>query len=169
MKKADLDKQVAMLLGVKKGKVAVITAAFFTHLMNAIVDDGEAQVDGFGKFRLSSKRGSRCRVQDFRKGNFKKGESIATVRVAVDKKYTVNFSKAVPFREKIRRKYGKSPVIEQEFDMEKYGVDQSVEDQEKLEKRANEGCPECGKGLIKHGQVLMCPTHGSEPFEQTKR
>ncbi len=48
--------------------------------------------------------------------------------------------------------------------MEKYGVDESV-DQETLEKKAAQGCPECGKPLTKHGNVVMCETHGTEPFE----
>ena len=50
-------------------------------------------------------------------------------------------------------------------EMEKYGVNEGI-DQEKLEKSAAEGCPECGAKLQKHGSVLMCPKHGSEPFEQ---
>lgn len=48
--------------------------------------------------------------------------------------------------------------------MEKYGVDEST-DQEKLEKQAAEGCPVCGRKPEKHGKVLMCPVHGTEPFE----
>jgi hypothetical protein len=48
--------------------------------------------------------------------------------------------------------------------MEKYGVDESA-DQDKLEKQAAEGCPICGRKPEKHGKVLMCPVHGSEPFE----
>lgn len=51
-----------------------------------------------------------------------------------------------------------------EEEMEKYGVNEGV-DQENLEKRAANGCPECGAELIKHGSVLSCPTHGTEPFE----
>jgi uncharacterized Zn finger protein (UPF0148 family) len=50
-------------------------------------------------------------------------------------------------------------------EMEKYGVDEGI-DQEKLEKSAAEGCPMCGAKLQKHGSTLICPTHGSEPFEQ---
>lgn len=49
--------------------------------------------------------------------------------------------------------------------MDKYGVDESV-DQEALEKKAASGCPRCGKDLVKHGSVVMCPDHGTEPFEQ---
>ena len=49
--------------------------------------------------------------------------------------------------------------------MEKLGVDESV-DQEVLEKRAASGCPVCGRGLEKHGSVVACPEHGTEPFEE---
>ncbi|MFA5435834.1 MAG: hypothetical protein WC372_07350 [Candidatus Neomarinimicrobiota bacterium] len=50
--------------------------------------------------------------------------------------------------------------------MNKYGVDEtSGLDQQELEKRAAKGCPECGRPLIKSGSVLLCPEHGSEPFE----
>jgi len=50
-------------------------------------------------------------------------------------------------------------------EMEKYGVSEG--DDEALEKKANQGCPihGCGKEPVRHGHVLMCPTHGSEPFE----
>jgi uncharacterized Zn finger protein (UPF0148 family) len=50
--------------------------------------------------------------------------------------------------------------------MSKYGVDEtSGRDQRELEKLAAKGCPECGKQLTKHGSILLCPTHGSAPFE----
>ena len=53
-----------------------------------------------------------------------------------------------------------------EEEMEKYGVDEGV-DQENLEKKAAAGCPQdgCGKTPTRHGNILMCPDHGSEPFE----
>jgi hypothetical protein len=47
--------------------------------------------------------------------------------------------------------------------MEKYGVDERAE---ALEKRAGEGCPECGRAPERHGRVLVCPEHGSAPFEK---
>lgn len=56
-------------------------------------------------------------------------------------------------------------MTQPEEDMEKYGVDEGV-DQEKLEKRAAAGCPECGVTPTRQGNVLICPTHGTEPFEQ---
>jgi uncharacterized Zn finger protein (UPF0148 family) len=49
--------------------------------------------------------------------------------------------------------------------MEKLGVDERV-DQEQREKVANAGCPKCGGPLEKHGSVLQCPKHGTEPFEK---
>jgi rubrerythrin len=54
---------------------------------------------------------------------------------------------------------------EKHMSLEKYGVDESV-DQDELEKVANNGCPICGKPVTKHGNVLVCPVHGSEPFEK---
>lgn len=47
--------------------------------------------------------------------------------------------------------------------MEKLGVDESGSDQEKT---AAEGCPKCGSKVEKHGNVLACPVHGTEPFEK---
>lgn len=53
--------------------------------------------------------------------------------------------------------------------MDKYGVDEGVE-QESLEKKASDGCPVCGrKDLLRNGNVLLCPEHGSEPFEHERK
>jgi ribosomal protein S27AE len=49
--------------------------------------------------------------------------------------------------------------------MEKYGVDES-HDSEKMEKLATEGCPKCGQELVRHGNLLVCPKCGTEPFEK---
>jgi hypothetical protein len=51
--------------------------------------------------------------------------------------------------------------------MEKYGVDESATPE--LEKKAAQGCPVCGRKPERHGNVLMCPVHGSEPFETEKK
>lgn len=51
--------------------------------------------------------------------------------------------------------------------IEKYGVDESTEqDSKKMEKAAAEGCPRCGRKVQLHGNVLLCPNCGSEPFEK---
>ena len=53
--------------------------------------------------------------------------------------------------------------------MEKYGVDETTNvDQKKMEKAASQGCPECGAKVERHGNVVLCPTHGSKPFETEK-
>jgi predicted RNA-binding Zn-ribbon protein involved in translation (DUF1610 family) len=53
--------------------------------------------------------------------------------------------------------------------MDKFGVDEGIP-QENLEKQAAQGCPNCGrKDVIKHGATLICPSCGSEPFEQGQR
>jgi len=51
---------------------------------------------------------------------------------------------------------------------EKYAVDEDQGDQEQLEKKAAEGCPECGSKVERHGNVLMCPKCGTAPFETKK-
>lgn len=51
--------------------------------------------------------------------------------------------------------------------MDKYAVDETKGlSSEEQEKRAAQGCPLCGKALVKHGSVVLCPIHGSEPFEK---
>lgn len=51
--------------------------------------------------------------------------------------------------------------------MQKFGVDES-QDQNLLEKAAAEGCPLCGSAVQKHGDILICPKHGTEPFEKKR-
>jgi hypothetical protein len=48
--------------------------------------------------------------------------------------------------------------------MDKYGVDESKND--KMKKFASGGCPKCGAKIERHGDVLMCPNCGTEPFEE---
>ena len=50
--------------------------------------------------------------------------------------------------------------------MDKYAVDEEAVD---LEKRAADGCPICGQRAERHGKLLFCPTHGSEPFETKEK
>jgi uncharacterized Zn finger protein (UPF0148 family) len=52
--------------------------------------------------------------------------------------------------------------------MEKLGVDEGV-NQSVMEKAAAEGCPDCGAKVIRHGNIMACPTHGTKPFEQEKK
>ncbi len=53
--------------------------------------------------------------------------------------------------------------------MDKFAVDES-NDQEQLEKKATQGCPKCGRPDVqRHGTTLICPTCGTEPFEQAPK
>lgn len=53
--------------------------------------------------------------------------------------------------------------------MYKYGVDEGVNSEE-LEKKASQGCPKCGRtDLVRNGNTLLCPEHGSEPFETERK
>jgi len=162
-RKQDLDTMVGILLTTRRADVSAITSAFLNELMNAVVADGEVHIDGFGRFRLVCRKGRRAATAMLTQGTFKKGVSKDTYLVPVDKKYFVTFKKATSFRDKIHKRFGKNKAIK-EGSMEKFGVDESV-DQETLEKKAANGCPECGRKLERHGRVLMCPVHGSEPFE----
>jgi len=49
--------------------------------------------------------------------------------------------------------------------MEKFGVDEEPDPKQKKASEHNV-CPTCGKPVIRHGKLLFCPVHGSEPFEQ---
>lgn len=74
----------------------------------------------------------------------------------------VHFSKSRALKDMLDDQY-------MEDVMDKLGVDTSTgKDQDQLEKEASEGCPECGRKLQKHGSVLICPEHGSSPFEKAK-
>lgn len=48
--------------------------------------------------------------------------------------------------------------------MEKYSVVTEKQDA----KLASNGCPICGSALTKTAGVILCPIHGSEPFENER-
>lgn len=49
--------------------------------------------------------------------------------------------------------------------MEKYGVDETPSSKTKYGETGLDDCPLCGARLQKHGRVVLCPVHGSGPFE----
>ena len=59
----------------------------------------------------------------------------------------------------------KEMAMKPEDEMTKLGVDESV-DTEAVEKAASDGCPKCGRKVERHGNVVLCPVHGTEPFEK---
>ncbi len=149
--KARLDRQVAELLGKKPREVSAITATFLHETIRALVSGGRVQLDNLGELYVTVRSGVLHRT------TFRGKKSVQ----AVPAKYYVSFKKAAKLREELRLRFHKENI------MEKYGVDEGT-DQENLEKKAAAGCPVCGKKPVRHGGILMCPDHGSEPFEQKK-
>ena len=161
-RKRDVDRAIATLLGEKQNVVTRITSAFFSEAMRIIIEDGLLHVDGFGRFRLVRERGVRQPLE-LPTGTFKKGESAGRHPIVVLSRHKVYFSKARPFRLAVLERHGLK-----EDAMEKFAVDENV-DQQQMEKVSAEGCPKCGSKVEKHGNVLACPSCGTEPFEKGKK
>ena len=133
------------MLGIAPEQVARTTATLFHVLTQALSDGYRIHLDGFGNFELlpfekkyRNKEGSTIEFQPIWKTRIHLGNHL---------------KKDYSGRE------GGPP-------MDKYGVDEAVHDPEQLEKMAHEGCPLCGKKPERHGNTLLCPTHGAEPFER---
>jgi nucleoid DNA-binding protein/ribosomal protein S27AE len=160
--KQEINRRVAFLCGQTEKTIAGITDAFLNEVMQHLVDGDEVNLSGFGTFHVSVRRGATGGlITTLTKGSFKKGENRGTATVLVERKYYVNFKRAIAFRERFWERYGKQKP---EDHMDKFGVDESGSDQEKT---AAEGCPKCGsKDVQKHGNILACPNCGTEPFEK---
>lgn len=156
--KAKLDRAVAQSLFVSRKEVRVITAEFITQLRRVLAEQGEATIDGLGRFKVEVIEPKPGNTRELVTGTFKPGERMGTRTVEVSRYSRVHFSQAGILKR----------MLNKESDMEKYGVDESV-NQEHLEKQAAKGCPECGSKLTKHGSVLLCPVHGSSPFEMPQQ
>ena len=154
-KKVDIDEQVAVDLGMKKATVALVTAAFLNSIVHALVEDGEVRLESFGRFLLQ--KAERTATTNLRKKGAGDERFNTTTNLL-----RVWFKKSPVFKEYVWIIHGKP---NQEDLMDKHGVDEGAQDQEALEKKAAEGCPQCGAKLERHGKVLICPVHGSEPFE----
>jgi hypothetical protein len=156
-KKHDLDMAVALELGVPQRVVSRVTKTFIEELSKALVSDGAVYVDHFGRFLTTKCLGV---GNSLKRGTLKPGESAGINEVHTEYRTRVSFKRA-PLLSRRQRD------ADRRIDMDKYAVDEST-DQEALEKRAAKGCPKCGAEPEKHGKVLMCPTHGTEPFESNK-
>lgn len=155
-KKQDLILEVQQQTGYPFKEIKDITAVFLEVLMRAIAEEDQVQLSGFGSFRVITKTGSWSPT-------LKKAvnrEVLGEQTVPHNKQHMVSFAKGSVLRGMIHYARGKPS----EDAMDKYAVDEDV-DQEDLEKKANDGCPECGRKVEKHGRTLMCPVHGTEPFE----
>jgi len=74
----------------------------------------------------------------------------------------VSFSRSKNFKKNLQEHLGQHGARP----MQKYGVDETTgQDQEKLEKRAAQGCPMCGGKVERQGNLLICSSCGTQPFE----
>jgi hypothetical protein len=139
IRKVNLDRRTAVALGVRMKQVAAVTAAFLNEVRLVLADEGVVVLDGLGQLRVVRR------------------VSVGVTGERTSKTF-VSFTKSDVLTATMRRA--------KEEAMDKFGVDESGTD---LEKKAAEGCPECGQKPTKHGNILMCPTHGSEPFEPKEK
>lgn len=138
--KTELDIEFARLAGLPRREAGQLSALYLQVLSSHLAALHSIQLPGLGRFNIS--------VSTTRKLNmFKQG--IRKIRVS--------FAKSDPLRDAHKQR-------SKELDMEKYGVDENV-DQQQLEKQSAQGCPKCGRTPTRHGALLMCPNCGSEPFE----
>ncbi len=152
--KSTLDRAVARSLFVSRKEVRVITDEFVAELRKLLAETGDVTIKGLGRFRVERVEPKPGNTRELVTGSFKKGERRGTRTVEVSRYSRVHFSQSGILKE----------MLNKEPEMEKYAVDESV-NQESLEKQAAKGCPQCGSDLTKHGSVLLCPVHGSSPFE----
>jgi len=100
--KHDLDRQVAMLLGMKKKDVSAITDAFLHEAARTLVEDEEVFLNHLGTLTIQKRAGGK-RLEKLRTGNFRKGFS-RPITVPVPYKYYVTFAKCVPLKKAIHAK-----------------------------------------------------------------
>lgn len=118
------------------------------HLKKGLV----VHLDGFGAFTRSMKNYTKRPLTQF---------SGKKIQVDVRVVSIVSFSQSRRLKETLIM-----TTSNEEEGMDKFAVDQTAGlDQGEQEKRAEKGCPLCGKIPTNSGGVLLCPTHGSEPFE----
>jgi len=161
--KGELDERVAIALGKKRRDVSLITETLLSMVTEELAEMNAVHLNGLGELCVSIRRGRRASHAVLTKGTFGRKKTEEQTVVRVEKKYYVIFKKAVPLALAIRVRQGVAGKVVKV--MEKLGVD---EQRTENEKKASDGCPLCGAKVERHGNVLACPTHGTEPFE-TKR
>lgn len=149
-RKPDLDRTVALELGVPLSAVRRITRAFIDTMAEALATNEDVDLQGFGLLRVRIIRTPPgCAIAETQDGR-------------LDKIY-VSFTKKSRLTKALANQHKKRKIA-----MEKYGVDESFTTPDSLEKHAanSKECPKCGTTLEQHGRVLKCPVCGTEPFEK---
>jgi len=161
--KGELDRRVSRELHIPVVDVSRITSEFIRQIRELIVEAGFAIVDGLGALKADVvyRKRAPANYVYLPGGTFKKGEKTKVTELRVGPSYIrVHFKKAAKLKEMLNDAFKEDPKL-----FEKYAVDEGTGDQKQLEKQASKGCPECGKKPTVHGSVLLCPVHGSKPFE----
>lgn len=142
--RSELIRRTARATGYNQRYVSRVVRELITQMSSLMAEAGVVVLDDFGRFTVEVGQRKLFPV---------------TRRVGIESYVRVHFSKSRALKELLDGEY-------LEENMDKYGVDTTTgKDDEQLEKEAAEGCPECGKKLVKHGSVTICPEHGSAPFE----
>ncbi len=143
-----LARDIELLTGVPAKTARKVLDSLVDVVGKRLAQDYDARITGFGRFRVRTDTVRTDQLQGF-------GEELATT-----------YRRQVYFAKSRRLKEILMTAEHEEEGMDKFAVDETAGlTSEALEKMANKGCPLCGKTPERHGSVLICPTHGSEPFE----
>lgn len=154
--KREVDRKVAEILGMKSADVSRVTEAFLRQVNEHLAEGDAVSLAKVGTLKVVRRAGRK--VQGFASVSY----HGVPKTIEVDAKYYLKCKKAPELTNAIRAKLRAGS--QKEKVMDKYGVDEKAD--ENLEKKAAEGCPVCGKKPVRHGTILMCPEHGSEPWEK---
>lgn len=145
--RTELIRRTARALGVNYRYASAVVREFINQSNLLLAETGYLVLDDLGRFNAEV---------------VIRRPAPGTREVGSTSYVKVHFSKSRALKDLLDDQY-------MEDVMDKLGVDTSTgKDQDQLEKEAAEGCPECGRKLQKHGSVLICPEHGSAPFEKAK-
>lgn len=146
-----LAEQLTRATGVPYAAVRSVLDSLGAHIGEHLAEGKNVHITGFGKFHAARKR---VRTQQLHTSH---GELHGPVDAATVQVY---FTKSRPLKEILMSNHTENEG------MDKYAVDETAgRTSEELEKQASKGCPLCGRALERHGSTLLCPVHGSAPFE----
>jgi nucleoid DNA-binding protein len=155
--RTEIARRTARALGYNYRYVNSVTREFLQQSNDFLCENRVLVLEDFGRFIVVP-----TKTQWTAKLRNNTGDGTVTREVEVPWVMKVHFSKSQTLKKLLDEHYLENL-------MDKLGVDTSTgRDDEQLEKEAAEGCPECGSELTKHGSVLLCPVHGSAPFETKK-
>jgi nucleoid DNA-binding protein len=91
LKKSQLDRQVAAMLGKKRSEVSGITAAFLREVVRGLAEVGRVQLDGLGTMQVTCRSGKRLELS---RQKTRLRPTAGGKLVAVKRKHYVGFQKS---------------------------------------------------------------------------